>query len=158
MTEEEKTALIERLSQEESFRSICLLINEQPEALKVVLPKLMEAQPELTKFLTSDSSIIPRLVQKVVESVGPDGVAAFAAANRAELAEAGVAPQSGAAQERPQERPGQFYGEQVTAADNEAISRLCELGFDRAMAIQAYFVCGKNEQMAANFLIENSLN
>lgn len=43
----------------------------------------------------------------------------------------------------------------VTPEELEAINRLCSLGFDRARATEAYFVCDKNEEVAAAYLFEH---
>jgi len=43
----------------------------------------------------------------------------------------------------------------VTQEELDAITRLQSLGFPKHKAAEAYFACDKNEEMAANFLLEN---
>ncbi|KAI8802860.1 hypothetical protein BJ742DRAFT_831708 [Cladochytrium replicatum] len=50
------------------------------------------------------------------------------------------------------EGPGQVIT--ITPEEDAAIQRLTALGFDRALAIEAYFSCDKNEELAANFLFD----
>lgn len=44
----------------------------------------------------------------------------------------------------------------VTPEEEEAIGRLQALGFDRQQAIQAFLLCNKDENLAANFLFDDS--
>merc|ERR1719336_835550 len=44
---------------------------------------------------------------------------------------------------------------QVTQQEKAAIDRLKAMGFSEHAAVEAYMVCGKNEEMAANYLFDN---
>eukprot|EP00930_Biecheleria_cincta_P022483 TRINITY_DN1640_c0_g1_i1.p1 TRINITY_DN1640_c0_g1~~TRINITY_DN1640_c0_g1_i1.p1 ORF type:complete len:419 (+),score=118.93 TRINITY_DN1640_c0_g1_i1:132-1388(+) len=44
----------------------------------------------------------------------------------------------------------------LTEEENAAVERLCEMGFERNAAAQAYLACDKNEELAANFLFDNA--
>ena len=51
--------------------------------------------------------------------------------------------------------PGQTI--RLTKEESDAVKRLQELGFSQEDAVQAYFACDKNEEMAANFLFEQKM-
>ena len=46
---------------------------------------------------------------------------------------------------------------QVTQEEKAAIDRLADLGFDKQLAIEAFFACDKNEELAANYLFDAQL-
>merc|ERR1712019_191429 len=52
----------------------------------------------------------------------------------------------------PPNRPGVI---QVTQDEKQAIDRLKAMGFSEHQALEAYMVCGKNEELAANYLFDN---
>ena len=45
---------------------------------------------------------------------------------------------------------------ELTEEENAAVERLCALGYDRQMVIEVYVGCGKDEQLAANILMDEA--
>ena len=45
----------------------------------------------------------------------------------------------------------------LSKTEFDAVNRLKELGFNEREAVQAFFACDKNEELAANFLMENRI-
>ena len=45
---------------------------------------------------------------------------------------------------------------EISEDEKAAIDRLAALGFEFERAAEAFFACGKNEELAANFLFDNA--
>ncbi|CAK9786569.1 UV excision repair protein Rad23 [Cutaneotrichosporon oleaginosum] len=52
--------------------------------------------------------------------------------------------------------PQQVMQVDLTQEEAAAVERLEQLGFDRQMVLQAFLLCDKNEELAANFLFEST--
>lgn len=111
------------------------ILQQQPEMAEVVLQQLAASNPQLAQVIQTNPEAFMRFITEGDQNA---------------LAEAlGISPEEIEAAEG--EESGQMRIE-VSPEENEAINRLCELGFDRHLVIQVYFACDKNEEMAANVL------
>jgi UV excision repair protein RAD23 len=104
------------------------MVQQQPHLLPSLLQQIGAANPELVQLINENQEDFYILLNAEDEEGGDMGMG----------------------------MPGPPQpGMQLTPEENEAIERLCALGFDRALAMQAYFACEKNENLAANWLLSN---
>ncbi|XP_032393703.1 UV excision repair protein RAD23 homolog A isoform X1 [Etheostoma spectabile] len=112
-------------------------IQQNPALLPALLQQLGRENPQLLQQISQHQELF---IQMLNEPVGEGG-------DVPEVGELGAAGEEGA--------PVNYI--QVTPQEKEAIERLKALGFPEALVIQAYFACEKNENLAANFLLNQGL-
>ncbi|XP_026108638.1 UV excision repair protein RAD23 homolog B-like [Carassius auratus] len=122
---------LEFLRNQPQFQQMRQIIQQNPALLPALLQQLGRDNPQLLQQITQHQE---RFVQMLNEPH----------AGEAGAAEAPSAPQTNYIQVTPQEK--------------EAIERLKALGFPEGLVIQAYFACEKNENLAANFLLQQTFD
>ncbi|XP_030289885.1 RAD23 homolog A, nucleotide excision repair protein b isoform X2 [Sparus aurata] len=122
---------LEFLRNQPQFQQMRQIIQQNPSLLPALLQQLGRDNPQLLQQITQHQE---RFVQMLNEPRGGD--------TGGEGAEAQGSP------------PTNYI--QVTPQEKEAIERLKALGFPEGLVIQAYFACEKNENLAANFLLQQT--
>ncbi|XP_067929171.1 UV excision repair protein RAD23 homolog B-like [Watersipora subatra] len=122
---------LEFLRQQPQFQQMRQLVRTNPSLLQPLVQSIGQTNPELLQYITQNQD---RFVAMLNE--GED-----AAAEPAAPGQDAQAP------------PGTTYI-QISPQEREAIDRLKQLGFDESLVVQAYFACDKNENLAANFLLQ----
>nr|XP_057929043.1 RAD23 homolog A, nucleotide excision repair protein b isoform X2 [Doryrhamphus excisus] len=119
---------LEFLRNQPQFQQMRQIIQQNPALLPALLQQLGRDNPQLLQQITQHQE---RFVQMLNEpQVGGEGI-------------------------EPRGSPHGNYI-QVTPQEKEAIERLKALGFPEGLVIQAYFACEKNENLAANFLLQQA--
>jgi len=118
------------------FQLMRTQVQSNPESLPLLLQGIGETNPELLSLINQNQQQFISILNE-----RPD---ADADAPASDQGGAG----GGAA--------GQPFQIQVTASEKDAIDRLVGMGFPEADVIQAFFACDKNEQLAIEFLCNDS--
>ncbi|XP_056092670.1 UV excision repair protein RAD23 homolog B [Rhinichthys klamathensis goyatoka] len=132
---------LEFLRNQPQFLQMRQIIQQNPSLLPALLQQIGRENPQLLQQISSHQEQFIQMLNEPVQEAGQAGSGGGAGGVAAGVAEAG----------------GMNYI-QVTPQEKEAIERLKALGFPEGLVIQAYFACEKNENLAANFLLQQNFD
>ncbi|XP_051550664.1 RAD23 homolog A, nucleotide excision repair protein b [Myxocyprinus asiaticus] len=124
---------LEFLRTQPQFQQMRQIIQQNPALLHALLQQLGRDNPQLLQQITRHQEQFVQMLNEPRGGEAGDGAAEVLAT-----------PQTNYIQ--------------VTAQEKEAIERLKALGFPEGLVIQAYFACEKNENLAANFLLQQNFD
>jgi UV excision repair protein RAD23 len=138
--EEDPLGFLRSQPQFEQMRNV---VRENPHLLNAVLQQIGQTNPDLLRVISQNQEEFVRLLNE--DSTPPSS--GGSSESRESGGNAGGGGGTGGG--------GGAFQIQVTPQDKEAIERLKSLGFPEHLVVQAYFACEKNENLAANFLLQN---
>ncbi|XP_074547237.1 UV excision repair protein RAD23 homolog B [Halichoeres trimaculatus] len=135
------------LRNQPQFQVMRQLIQQNAALLPALLQEIGRENPELLQEISSHQEHFIQMLNEPNPEVVPSGGG-------------GVAGGPGGAGGAGGNAPGGSHMSyiQVTPQEKEAIERLKALGFPEGLVIQAYFACEKNENLAANFLLQQNFD
>ncbi|XP_057963501.1 ubiquitin receptor RAD23c-like isoform X2 [Malania oleifera] len=117
------------LRNSQQFRALQAMVQANPQILQPMLQELGKQNPHLMRLIQEHQADFLRLINEPVEGGEGNMLGQLAAAM----------PQAVT----------------VTPEEREAIERLEAMGFDRAIVLEVFFACNKNEELAANYLLDH---
>jgi UV excision repair protein RAD23 len=123
-------ASLDFLRNSQQFQQLRSMVQANPQILQPMLQELGRQNPQLMRTIQEHQADFLRLLNEPVEE-GEEGNIL------GQLA--GAMPQS----------------VQVTPEEHEAIERLEAMGFNRQLVLEVFFACNKNEELAANYLLDH---
>lgn len=135
-----------------------ILCQNDPSKFQNILLGLQQSSPEIVELIQENEAEFKELIQSPITE---EDIRNFQALNQSVQMGGlgGMGMQEGQAQaqgRRGQGQAGEFVL-RLTKEEFEAVNRLKELGFNEREAVQAFIACDKNEEFAANFLMENRI-
>ncbi|XP_061978231.1 ubiquitin receptor RAD23d-like isoform X2 [Populus nigra] len=122
------TGNLDFLRNSQQFQALRAMVQANPQILQPMLQELGKQNPYLMRLIQEHQADFLRLINEPVEGEG-NVLGQLASAM----------PQAVT----------------VTPEEREAIERLEAMGFDRAIVLEVYFACNKNEELAANYLLDH---
>jgi len=132
------------------------MIQANPQLLPLLLQQIAQADPQLSQALSSNPEAFMRVLNN------PQAAAQLARQGQGQPQgqPQGQGQGQGQGQAQAQLPQGQPQQVQIRITDEEkqAIDNLERLGFSRRKAIEAFLICDKNEELAANYLFDHRDN
>ncbi|XP_004711018.1 UV excision repair protein RAD23 homolog B [Echinops telfairi] len=132
---------LEFLRNQPQFQQMRQIIQQNPSLLPALLQQIGRENPQLLQQISQHQEHFIQMLNEPVQEAGGQGSGGGGSSGG--IAEAGS---------------GHMNYIQVTPQEKEAIERLKALGFPEGLVIQAYFACEKNENLAANFLLQQNFD
>ncbi|GAB4840284.1 Ubiquitin receptor RAD23c [Ancistrocladus abbreviatus] len=117
------------LRNSQQFQALQAMVQNNPHILQPMLQELMKQNPELMRLIQDHQADFVRLINEPAEGGESDVLDQLAASMPQAI--------------------------QVTPEEHDAIERLEAMGFDRETVLEVYFACNKNEELAANYLLDH---
>ncbi|XP_055690355.1 UV excision repair protein RAD23 homolog A-like [Lutzomyia longipalpis] len=147
------------LRQQPQFHQMRYLIQQNPSFLHALLQQVGQSNPALLRLISENQETFVNMLN---EPYDPDNHPAATVGSgvlqdteerpQPQGESAGEGEEAGEAAANPAGAPLEANPYNLTPEDIAAIERLKELGFSEQEVIEAYLACGKNENVAANFL------
>lgn len=136
----------------EDLLALRQVVSGNPEALAPLLENLSTRYPQLREQIMSNPEVFVSMLLEAVGDNLQDAMTGFEGAG--DIGNL-IGSEGGEGETAVEGGSNAAYPVEITETDEQAISRLCELGFERSLVIQVYFACGKNEEIAANMLFND---
>lgn len=135
------------------FNQLKQLVQTNPTLLQPVLTQLGQQNPQILQLINTHQQEFIQLLNEPVTTGGGGGMGGLGGLMGAMGGMGGMGAMGGGGGGGGG-APGPHYI-QVTAEEKAAIDRLETLGFERSQVIEAFLACDKDEQVAANYLLEH---
>ncbi|CAL4889640.1 unnamed protein product [Urochloa decumbens] len=122
---------LEFLRNNQQFQALREMVHTNPQILQPMLQELSKKNPQILRMIQENHAEFLQLLNEPFEGGEGDFL------------------------EQP-EQDEMPHAISVTPEEQEAIGRLESMGFERARVIEAFFACDRNEELAANYLLEHA--
>lgn len=155
--------VLEFLRNDPQFQQLRTLIQQNPQMLGPIIEQLGQSSPEMIQLIGQNREEFLSLITEGT-SAEELGITIGGEEGDEEEGEGEEADEEDAAalmggEGHPEgllsRIPANAQILQVTEEERQAIGRLESMGFDRARVVEAFFACDKNEELAANYLLEH---